>query len=387
MNIIALTLTFALLCGQLLKLPVAGNSGPSILDILISILCIIGVFNLKLKFKRPPAYIFAGSIFILFLLISLLFTPLKLTSSQYLISLSYTLRFASIAFLSYLIYVGAFPKFQVKIMDTLILSGVGLAILGILQFIFIPDLSFTTAYGWDPHYFRAVSTFLDPNFFGAFMVLTLLLFLRRSHLSTEVRPLSSLEILLSSILYLALLLTFSRSSYGMFLISFLSLSVLLKSKKLFGISILLFLILMSGFYVYTKIISEPRNIDRTQSAQFRLNTWQEGFDLFQSHPILGVGFNSYRFALGQYNLAPKDQLASHGSSSNDSSLLFVAATTGVVGLISYLYFLFQLGFANFRKNFILAAAIIGLVAHSFFADSLFYPPILLWLFLIASLKI
>ena len=187
-----------------------------------------------------------------------------------------------------------------------------------------------------------------------------------------------------TVTYLALLTTFSRGAYLAFVTSFGIYSILKRSTKLFFLTILLFSGLLLGFFAYQHLVAAPRGVDRTQSAEFRLNTWQQGWTIFQNQPILGVGFNAYRLALRQYRLADEQFLGSHGASTNDSSLLFVAATTGIIGLISYLFFLFQIAKIGFRKNPILLASLVGLVAQSFFANTLFYPFLLFWLILLAS---
>ena len=167
--------------------------------------------------------------------------------------------------------------------------------------------------------------------------------------------------------------TFSRSSYLMFLVSGIYLSLIKKSKELFLKVLLLFIILISAFYSYNQSVAAPRGIDREQSAVYRITTWQQGLNIFQQSPILGVGFNAYRFAIREYKLSDAQFLESRGSTSNDFSIFFVLATTGTLGLISYLLFIFHLP----------RIAILGLLVHSFFANSLFYPPILLWLLLIS----
>ena len=128
-------------------------------------------------------------------------------------------------------------------------------------------------------------------------------------------------------------------------------------------------------------MATPRGIDRIKSAEFRLNTWQQGWTLFQNHPLLGVGFNAYRYAIREYNLGDAEFLKSHGSNSNDSSLLFVASTTGAVGFIIYLFFM---GTLLKEGHIVLKASIVGLLVQSTFSNSLFFPPILLWLILNAS---
>ncbi len=352
------------MAGQLIKLPI-GTAGVTLLDLAVIFLCLIGLFKLKLKLKKPPLFIKSGLIFIAVAVFSLVFTPLHLLAGEYAISFFYTVRFSAYIFLGWLIISGAYPTKHIK--KTLISSGIILASLGLLQFIFLPDLRNLASFGWDPHYFRAVSTFLDPNFLGAFLVLVLILYRSR---------------LFFVVIFITLLLTFSRGAYLAFLVSFLTLSFLKKSFKLGILTVILFLVLLGGFYSYQKGVAEPRGIDRTKSASFRFSTWQQGWTLFSRHPVLGVGFNAYKFALKEYGLGDAKFLASHGASTNDSSLLYIATTTGLIGLASYFFFLFSL---IKQRNFILTAAISGLIVQSFFANTLFYPPLLLWIILLGSM--
>lgn len=374
-------LALAILTGQLVRFPLeirfpTGNSGgATLLDVIIYIFCLIGLFQVKVKLKKPPLTIILALFFILIALLSLILTPLHLGPSEYLISFFYTIRFSAYILLGWLIYEGALSKLKQNINKILFFSGLGMAVLGLMQFIFIPDLGFLSNLGWDPHYFRNVSTFLDPNFAGAYFVLTLLLLLTSKRLPQPLRGFAM------AVVYLALLTTFSRSSYLMFLVSSLALSFLKKERQMAFYTILLFLGLMLGFYIYTITISQPRHIDRTQSAQFRLNTWQQGFEIFKHSPILGVGFNSYRYAVREYSLGNSQFLKTRGSSTNDSSLLYVLATTGIIGFLSYVLLLTSLIKSGLKSNFSLIAALFGLLIHSLFANSLFYPFILIWILL------
>ena len=188
------------------------------------------------------------------------------------------------------------------------------------------------------------------------------------------------------LVYLALLTTFSRSSYLMFLVSGLTFSFLKKSKIYIFATVMLFALLLVGFQVYTNLVAQPRNIDREQSASSRLNTWEQGITIFQKYPVLGIGFNAYRYGIREFKLGDEQFLQSHGSSSNDSSLLFVLSTTGIIGLLSFLYFLFSLVHANYsNKQIIVIPALLGLFVHSLFANSLFYPPILAWILIISAI--
>lgn len=370
---IELILTLSILIGQLIKIPL-GVGGISILDLAVLLLTIWGLINLKFRLTKPPSFLKTGLVFTFIALTSSILSPLQLDINERIISFMYLVRFLSYLLLGWIITSNGFKDLLSQ--KFFIISGVLLSIIGIFQILIYPDLGFLQQSGWDPHFYRAVSTFLDPNFLGAFLVISLLLIFQNRAMALKWYIFSCI------LIFLALLLTFSRSSYLMFFISTLTLGILQKSKKIILTSIVLSAMLLGGFHIYTLTVSEPRNIDRTKSATFRINTWQQGLTIFQQSPILGVGYNNYRYALKEYNLAGDDFLSSHGSTSNDSSLLFVLATTGVVGLLSFLTFLYFIA----KNNEITSALILGVFTHSIFNNSLFYPPILLSILLFATLK-
>lgn len=371
-------LVISILAGQLVKFPLFGNLGPTLLDFYILFLVLIGLIKPGFKLKKPPIFVKLGLIFSLIAAVSLIFTPLSLTLQEYLLSFSYTIRWTLYIVAVWIIFLD-FTQIKKRIYFILITSGFGLAILGLLQFLLVPNLLFLQKFGWDPHYFRTASTFLDPNFAGAYFGLSLLLLFDKISLG-KIRNKNNFYFL---VIYLALLTTFSRSSYLMFLVGGLSLSFLRQSKIVALICMIGFLFLLLGFQLYGLYIATPRGIDRKESASSRIDSWLQGLQIFNHSQFLGVGFNSYRYAIRQYNLGDGLFLMSHGSTTNDSSLLYVAATTGVVGFLSYVLFLSSLIKYSLKGNPILIASFVGVVVHSFFANSLFYPPILLWILLLS----
>lgn len=373
-------LAFAISAGQTVKITF-GTGGISSLDITIVLMCFWGLIKTKLILQKPPTQILSAMIFITIATISLIFSPLPLTKTESIISFSYSIRLFLYILFGWMLFSNAFGDLKKNISKVFLLSGIAFSFVGILQFIFYPNLDFLAILGWDPHYFRTVSTFFDPNFAGAFIVLTLLLISKEIYESKPLdKKLNSVFFIVS---FLALLTTFSRSSYLMFLVSGLSYSFLKKSKVLSLVTLILFLSLMLGFQTYSQAIAKPRNIDRGQSASFRLSTWQQGINLFQKSPILGVGFNAYRYGVKEYDLGDNQFIQSHGSSSNDSSLLSVLSTTGIIGLGAFIFFLGSLFKSTSHESLILKAAILGLLIHSIFANSLFYPPIIAWLLFIS----
>lgn len=371
-------LIFAISAGQLVKFPSNNTSGATLLDLTIVALSLFGILKFK-SFKKIPELFLSATIFIVICILSLIFTPLHLVKQEYLQSFVYTIRFFSYMFVGFLIYS---EIIKINLEKVILVSTLVISSLGVGQLIFFPDLKDLSTLGWDPHFFRTVSSFLDPNFLGAFFILPLLVLMTKQNSKKE-------KILFFTLIFATLLTTFSRSSYLMFLFSGLTLSFLKRSIKLFVTTILLFVVLLIGFQVYTILVSKPRNIDRGYSANARLSTWQQGINIFQHAPIMGVGFNAYRYSLREYNLSGNDFTNTRGASSNDASLLNILATTGVIGFFSFVYFLFvflKLGLNYSEKHFgfIACAFIFGLLVHSFFNNSLFYPPILFLIMLFAA---
>src|SRR5258708_36528350 len=73
-------------------------------------------------------------------------------------------------------------KFKNKkfIFNSLIIVGVFIAIFGWIQYFFFPDLRALKMLGWDDHYFRLVSTYLDPAFTGILLVLAEILVIAKT---------------------------------------------------------------------------------------------------------------------------------------------------------------------------------------------------------------
>jgi O-antigen ligase len=116
------------------------------------------------------------------------------------------------------------------------------------------------------------------------------------------------------------------------------------------------------------------------STTSNLLSIKNSFKIFSQNPFLGTGFNVYRYVQKNQGLLPQDDwLENHAGAGADSSLLFVAATTGVIGLVCYLFYLIRL-FKLPNLNYY----VIPLLAHSLFLNSLFYPAVLVWLSILVA---
>lgn len=254
--------------------------------------------------------------------------------------------------------------------------GFILSILGLVQFVLLPDLKNLTGFGFDPHLGRLVSTFLDPNFLGSFLNITLAMTLL-IWLQTKEKKL----IFFGLIMFSTIILTFSRSAY-LFLFTQALVWSLLKSKKIFFVMTALIILLNLLVPKFSERIIGGFSIDKSSIERFI--SWKNGLIIFRERPLLGVGFNNLRDSYIENNLIkPYSENGGHAGAGVDSSIIFVMATTGIIGLAAFLYFWLKIFFLKINPeiNFIVKGIILGLLMSSNFINSLFYPPIMLITFL------
>jgi len=283
-------------------------------------------------------------------------------------------------------------KFRKKIPYLLLFSSTFLLAIGFIQFIFYQNLRNLYYLGWDEHLYRLFSSFLDPNFAGAFFVLSLILVL--GVLVNSYKKINSFVSILLSLLAVfnlfAIYLTYSRSALVMLTIGLFSFFILVGRKRwIFFLSLILIAII---FLVPKSFETEGTNLLRTASNEARLKSAGNALSIVKDNLVFGVGFNAYRYAQLRYGfIEGRDWEITHSGAGTDNSFLFVLATTGIVGLTSFLYLLykvFKLGVGRAKKNIysvILISSLLGLIVNSFFINSLFYVFIIEWIWIIAGL--
>jgi O-antigen ligase len=345
--------------------------------------------NFIKKLKQPLLGLFIFiTIAVISLIISLASIPLKevINSSQYLIRFFfYTPLFP----ISYIIA----QKEHHKIYKYLIYSALLICLTGLIQLLIFPSLESLESAGYDPHINRLVGTWLDPNFIGGYFVFVLCFVLCQIIYSKKI---SFLNLLTTSILSISIFLTYSRSALVALAIGVLIIG-LVKSKKLLLIIIAISLVAIATSErsqqrvgelitsVNSVIFGSTENPDPT--ARLRLKNWEQTLSLISENPFFGVGYNNLSYIKAQKGYV--DSESNHSASGSDSSLLTITATTGLIGLFSFLYFLWQIIKNTFKKlktnpQFHLGylAALFSLLGHSFFVNSLLFPQIMipLWIF-------
>ncbi|MBI2268323.1 MAG: O-antigen ligase family protein [Candidatus Blackburnbacteria bacterium] len=315
---------------------------------------------------------------------SFLIGSLAVGGSQLLEALFYLIRWGSYAalFLVVIDFTRKNKKFFTQLPDALLVIGASTAIFGIVQYFWFPDVRLMSGNGWDPHYYRLVGTFLDPGFTGIILVFfTLLVFSRKW--GGVGRWLGMLLFFLGVV---TVALTFSRASYLALVVGMLSLYIVRRNFLKTAGALFFFFILVS---LIPKPGGEGVNLARTSTVVKRLSNYEEAVKTAKTHPLFGVGFNFYRYKRVGASLIAKQQVPNHSGGGADSSLLFVLATTGVVGLIAFMGLWWKLLSIGWVENqtvsgLALFASTVSLFAHSLFDNSLFYPWVLVWIAILAG---
>lgn len=373
--------------GQLSRLPLSLINFPEVhvylSDLVIAVLvfCWLGWRLLKKdKFILPPLAkpIF---LFLIFSILSLIFNTPLLSNREVIVAGLYLIRWLIYAGLYFVIFdlQKIFKKLKWDSFWRLLLAiGVLVAIFGLIQYLLWPDLRPLEVLEWDPHYYRVVSTFLDPGFTGLILALTLILNVILGWEEKDKR----VWIVVGLITYLALALTYSRSSYLAYLIG---MGVIAWRKKVPRFFLTVILLGVVTLLILPRPAGEGGKLGRRYTIEARIVNWQNTLTVARDHSLFGVGFNAYRYAQRDYGFLEKEKWqATHAGAGADSSLLFILATTGIFGLIAYLWLWWKI---IQTKNLVILASAAALLVHSLFLNSLFYPWIMAWMWvLLGSLK-
>ncbi|MDO8514879.1 MAG: O-antigen ligase family protein [bacterium] len=316
-------------------------------DLVACMLGFMGLLKLQGSTLQRPLILWY-----LAMILSLALNIFNYTPTQLLISSSYIIRFILYSGLYFI-----FKDFKLN-KNYLVIVCLLIAVFGFGQYWFIPDTRFLKDFGWDDHYYRLISTFLDPGFTGTILLLGLLLTKNK---------------IIKIILYLAMALTYSRATFLMFIVSYAVVAWYQKSIKIFLTACL---IMALTLIFLPRTFGEGTKLSRETSFWGRINNWKMTVLEWRKAPVFGLGFGGYRYATN----APQ---SSHAGAGADSSLLLVLATTGIVGLFAYLNLLRAIWINN--KNYLFRASFIGIIIASFFNNTLFYPFVMEWLWILFAL--
>lgn len=396
MQVIQTALLVLLLCllplGELVRFQTNNGINISLLDLtaggIFLLVCIQYLKNRsygKLSLSKPIL------LFISLCFLSLLVNIYWLTPFQFFVSFLYFARLVS--YMCVYFFIARLKKKQIPfLLKGMLISGCFVVLFGFLQYFLYPNLKNLYYLGWDEHYLRLFSTFFDPNFAGIFLVLFFLFTLTFTFMKLKEKR------LLPTILYgtlsictcIAVFLTYSRAAF-LALLGGLLLSLFTKDNKKYLITggiVSLFFILFLLFL--TNVPTEGAHMLRIPSSKARLEYARHALIIFSEHPILGVGFNTYRYAQYRHGfLDVSSWEVSHAAAGTDDSFLFILVTTGLLGFAIFCYLLWNIFILIVQKktvfSLLVASSFLALLIDSIFINSLFYPATLLWIMMLLGI--
>ncbi len=419
--------------GQVTRIGIGHYTAVTLTDLLVAVLCLCWIIFLCLQRITWPRASLQKYIllFIAILLVSLAVNIRRFELNEIFSGSLYLFRWLFYASL-YFIVKGFDEKYKKKLVYLLLFAGSLFIFFGYLQYMLYPDLRNLIYLGWDDHLFRLFSTVFDPNF--AAVLINLFLFLVVGMIIVNKKKSDNFfvgYICLFILGTIALLLTYSRSGYLMFAVGVLTMLFIASKKKLmipFTIALLVGLL-----FIPKNLPSEGVNLLRTASIESRLTSMKQALTIIKDNPIFGVGFNMYSFAQERYEFTPQSKFSQmHSAAGTDNSFLFVLATTGIIGLVAYLLLwkkIIEVAFSHYDINrhsgkrsqvpdgtwrsasrisnglrgfwtsqndgreidpkksiaIVIIGSSVGLFANALFLNSLFYPSVMLWMWVLIAI--
>ena len=322
-------------------------------------------------------------------------------------------------FLTYaLIYIAAKKFFQheriSKFLNIMFYVSIFICILGIIQtYIFTSNIIYAKT---------ATGTFGNPNFFGSYISIILPIAIAFYILYDN-----SKAFILSSLLFLNMLLSGTRSAWIAFIVvAFIGFIYLLKQKdkKFYHRAVLLTLcflllfifayndfgtyifkpianslgdILSSEFSMYKKLLALKDELSLlssngliSQIGHGRIGIWSLTFDVIGKYPLFGCGPDNLAFGIAQSNARGFIKYTSSFGGIIDKAhneYFHIAATIGIPALIIYLSFLALVVLPKMKninkddKSLIFTLAILSYLAQAFFNISTIGVAPLFWMLL------
>lgn len=269
-----------------------------------------------------------------------------------------------------------------NLIDYILKLYVVLCIIGTFQYMFYP-----VAYDWynmfwsigtykypvDPHRYRMISTYMDPNFLAACLLTPFALALERFQQGKK-------KYLVYLIVYaVSIVMTVSRSGIlGLAIICIIMLFKIQMNRKTLIINFILILLMAAAVTLMlsrnTRIVDRILNISSDASAMARFNSWTYTIGMFRESPFIGIGYHMYEaFARSSH------YFYSSVESGSDSSLILILVSSGIVGTLFFFYFLvgsirrLTRGKMNIKRDgMVYVAVIASAVVITNFNNLLFY---------------
>lgn len=222
-----------------------------------------------------------------------------------------------------------------RFMKILIISTIIIAIIGIVQYIFQIE-SLRWEHKKDTEQFRIVSIFSNPNALGSYLNM-MLSFTIAFFLFTKEKKKKLFYLAATAIIFLALLLTFSRGAWIGFFFMVIYLVWMWNKKWLLALPVLL---AITPFVMPDSVINRFAKLFdpsyyQMSSEYGRIAFWLEALAKIKENPILGVGLGMFGDSVPLRHNIPFSTWV-------DNHFIKLGAEIGIIGLIGFVALLFGL---------------------------------------------
>lgn len=235
--------------------------------------------------------------------------------------------------------------------------------LGVLQFFFIPDIRFLAILGWDDHYYRLVSTLLDPAFTGLFFVFGIITVLQNESFKKY-------KAILLTFLSIGLTLTYSRSSWLalMGVLAYIGFKNLYEKKsiKTFFYHVFFILaIMITTFFLAPKPGGEGVNLTRTASINARITN--------ATSNVSESTLLTFFIGDGLFSKMTPTTLIPYRPQVPDNFFVLLFKGGGIFSLVFGTIGLIKIVYTNGFARPIANSLLIGLLIHTLFSASIIQP--------------
>ena len=345
-------LTFFLITisfGQLQRIQLSNNIAFYGHDLLILLFIIWWLINnhLKIKIKNWQSYKLE-----LLMIVVVLFGMLIGLFENRVGPKSFLYLFRIISY-SFFVWSLNKTKFKYDKKIGFMLVGLAIAIWGLLQYFLMPDTRFLNIFGWDNHYYRLISTTLDPAFTGMILAIAF----------------GWWQIfIIQIILIIAIVATFSRASY-------LALAIILTWKWLKDKNWKW--ILLGGIAILTLLIlpkpgGEGVNLNRTSTIEARGVNSKEA--------LISLNGTQWLWGRGLFNSdAEKESYTNNHAQLPDSFPIMLINAVGIIGVVVFIFLLKKWLPLLWQENQLWTILLLATFIHGLFNNTLLQPFVFLML--------
>lgn len=252
---------------------------------------------------------------------------------------------------------------------------------------------------FDP-YFRVQSLFFDPNIYGRFVAVVMLVVASLMLFSGRTKRVLLCALVLA-LLWAGLVLSLSQSSFAALLAGLLALACMRwRAKPILiatGVAALAGLIFVLAFPSVSGVdLTTERGAETSTSGRFDLVTG--GLALWGDRPILGYGSGSFSEEFSAQRLSGDSAFGRPTTTKSHTAPVTVAAEQGFVGLIAFIALVYAAFAAVFRRvtrederpgavaRIAVAASFVAIFVHSLAYAALLEDP-LFWTMLGAAVSL